>query len=255
MEASKPTETMDSAGPPMSIPPGPATGAPAQGAGRIAVDEGTTAPLPVVGTDSSPAHAVTVTPSLAPSGADRCPVCGAGAAPDQRYCVECGQRLAHARPVLMGAPAAAGSGGPAEPPRRSRFQIGPNGTLIAGIATLLLAMGVGVVIGRLDNGSSSKTTPTYIPTVVSSAGSGAAASTEQAAASAATPAKKAATTTAKGSSKAPSATAVKPTNPTVKIGSKGHGAGYQHGHFTGHFFGEENEAESGESSTNSKGKK
>lgn len=148
----------------------------------------------------------------------------------------------------MGAPSGSDSqGSPASPPGRRRFDLPPSATLIAGIATLLIAMGVGVVIGRLDNGSSSKGNTTYIPTVVSSPGAaGAATATEQSSASGSQTAKPAASSTSKAAAKTPTKEAIKPANPTVKIGQAGHGAGYQHGHFTGHFFGAENESASGE---------
>ena len=74
---------------------------------------------------------------------ERCSACGAALAPDQRYCVECGQRRGPARVPLMDEPArrsrealAAG-----HVPRRPGMAV--NSTLIAIIATLVLAMGVG----------------------------------------------------------------------------------------------------------------
>src|SRR5258705_1513449 len=72
------------------------------------------------------------------ASSERCPNCGAGMAPDQRYCIQCGERrtgggLRDALPrTQTTAPAAA-------PPRRARLSA--NSSLIAGIATLLIAMG------------------------------------------------------------------------------------------------------------------
>lgn len=267
MESSKTTETTGATGGSLGIPPGPVDQLAPDAGAASAGGEADTAPIPTVAAPV-PAPAApgatgpAITPSLAPSGADRCPACGSPAAPDQRYCVECGQRLAQARPLRMGGGAGSGGGG-SEPPlkRRGPVRLSANATLIAGIATLILAMGVGVVIGRLDNGSGSKGGTTYIPTVVQSGAAGAAASTEQAAAASGsqTP-KPAAAGATKGTATKPAAAVVKPSNPTVKIGDAGHGRGYQHGHFTGHFFGEENEnEESNEASsgatTKSKGTK
>jgi hypothetical protein len=208
-----------------------------------------TAPGPV----GHPARSATpLTPSLASSGREQCPVCTSPVAPDQRYCVECGQRLAPARPTLTGDPAQGGAGGSAPPPRKSRFGWGPNTTLIAGIATLLLALGVGVLIGHYSaSGLSPKRAAT--PIVVSGlGGTGAVGTTAEAATgptgSAATGSKSsgASAPSAHAASTKPSAAASKPANPTVQVGQKGHGQGYQHGEFTGHFFGNENEENAGE---------
>lgn len=80
------------------------------------------------------------------SGAgDECAVCGSGMAPDQRYCVECGTRRGKPRFTLQ-------QSDPVEPePERGRRtgRAGlSTGTVLAGIATLLLALGVGVLIGK-----------------------------------------------------------------------------------------------------------
>jgi hypothetical protein len=82
---------------------------------------------------------------------DRCANCQAPLAPDQRYCVNCGERRGMPRFSYesMAAPAVAEATMP--PRQRSRF---PQGTsLIAGVATLLIAMGVGVLIGHDSNSS------------------------------------------------------------------------------------------------------
>ncbi len=89
---------------------------------------------------------------------DRCASCHAPLAPDQHYCVNCGERRGKARfsfaeLTSQSAPEAAPKP-PSEPPRHQRMSSGVG--LIAGIATLLLAMGVGVLIGH--NSSSSKIT-------------------------------------------------------------------------------------------------
>jgi hypothetical protein len=84
---------------------------------------------------------------------DQCASCRAPLAADQRYCLECGQRRGDPRlpfmdaVVLMDAvqrPAQA----PPPPPKKKRSGISPNAALIAGVGTLLLALGIGVLIGR-----------------------------------------------------------------------------------------------------------
>jgi hypothetical protein len=75
-------------------------------------------------------------------------------AADQRYCLHCGQRCGEPRLPFMNAvtfmdamkqPKAAAAAPPAKPKRRG---VSPNAALIAGVGTLILAMGVGVLIGR-----------------------------------------------------------------------------------------------------------
>jgi hypothetical protein len=79
-------------------------------------------------------------------------------AADQRYCLHCGQRCGEPRLPFMNAvtfmdamrtPSEA-LAAPA-PPQRRRRRISPNAALIAGVGTLLLAMGVGVLIGHSSN--------------------------------------------------------------------------------------------------------
>jgi uncharacterized protein YegP (UPF0339 family) len=88
-----------------------------------------------------------------------CARCGALLADDQRYCLECGERQVPISSVLLGGvPAIAGtqsqpqspqppaSGSPS-PPEDSAGRSSAV-TVIAGVGVLLLAMGVGVLIGR-----------------------------------------------------------------------------------------------------------
>jgi hypothetical protein len=176
-------------------------------------------------------------------------------APDQRYCVECGQRLAHARPTLL-SDTAQRPASSTPPPRKRRLNWSPNGTLIAGIATLLLAMGVGVLIGHYSaSGASPKRAAT--PTVQLLPSAGATGTTGTTSPTAATPgaaaksagAKSAAAASSSGGSSVShngNAPVYKPPNPTVQVGQKGSGPGYQHHEFTGHFFGGENEENAGE---------
>lgn len=95
---------------------------------------------------------------------DACPTCGARMALDQRYCLSCGNRRGDPRLPFMDAvvfmetskqPAAAAAGAAAAPPPpAAKSGISPSTTLIAGIATLVLAVGVGVLIGRSGDNSS-----------------------------------------------------------------------------------------------------
>jgi hypothetical protein len=74
-------------------------------------------------------------------------------AADQRYCLECGQRRGDPRlpfmdaVVLMDAVQRPSQAAP-PPPKKKRSGISPNAALIAGVGTLLLALGIGVLIGR-----------------------------------------------------------------------------------------------------------
>lgn len=95
--------------------------------------------------------------------ADQCSSCGAALAPDQRYCLECGHRRGDPRLPFMDAvvfmdaakqpqPAEAAAASPPPPDRRPWMSA--NASLVAGVATLVLAIGVGVLIGRSGEGSS-----------------------------------------------------------------------------------------------------
>lgn len=148
----------------------------------------TQAPPPV------PTHAAPI-PEAAPqvpSGFEHCPSCGALIAVDQRYCLECGHR--HGEPRLpfmdavvfmdaMNRPPEARSD---TPKKTRRGGISPNAALIAGVGVLLLALGIGVLIGRSGNhGATQAAAPPQVVTVgggteeaqasTSSAGGGSAA--------------------------------------------------------------------------------
>jgi hypothetical protein len=87
-------------------------------------------------------------------------------APDQRYCVECGERRG---PPRFSVATPAGEMDDAPGRKRSRWFSWSNGaTLIAGVATLLLALGVGVLIGHAGNGNQKA------PSITVNAGGGAA---------------------------------------------------------------------------------
>jgi hypothetical protein len=95
---------------------------------------------------------------------DNCPNCGASLATDQRYCLACGQRRGDPRLPFMDAvvfmeaskqPQPTSESATAHPPPPNRPPLlSANASLVAGVATLVLAIGVGVLIGRSgDSGS------------------------------------------------------------------------------------------------------
>jgi hypothetical protein len=188
---------------------------------------------------------------------DRCPNCQAPMAADQRYCLNCGERRGRARftPAALAAPAAAAGGGATEVTavshhHRSRFSGGA--TLVAGVATLLIALGVGVLIGH--NGSNSGKAPAQ-QVITVGGGGGASTNTAASTPTTATPA-----SGGKASKKVAKATVVHVTAKTAKAataaaskvlgssknlsnnvqqsvgGSCSGGAGCQNGKFTGNFF-------------------
>lgn len=126
----------------------------------------------------APPAASGATHSLAQSG-EQCPSCGSHVTPDQRYCLRCGERCGDPRLPFMSAvtfmdamksPAAAGASAP--PPRRSQRRVSPNMALFATIGVLLLAMGVGVLIGRSGNHSVATAPQAAAPIVIHGGGSG-----------------------------------------------------------------------------------
>jgi hypothetical protein len=105
------------------------------------------------------------TVAMEPVGAEPCPHCGVTLALDQRYCLECGAPRTYLSGMLLERlrtppapepqPASpVGAGAFATAPS-SAWQRGNALTLIAGIGVLLLAMGVGVLIGRSGDSSGS----------------------------------------------------------------------------------------------------
>jgi hypothetical protein len=177
---------------------------------------------------------------------ERCAACGAAMASDQRYCVECGERRGPARVPLLDGLAQRARETPTASRSPGRPRMSVNSTLIAGVGTLLLAMGIGVLIGRSGNNTSAKSPPVQVVTV---AGAGGAASSGAASTAPSTAASPSATATKSGGATTSSATSTAKSKSTpkkstaappkvVKVGSAGKGPGYQKGHFTGNFFGE-----------------
>lgn len=203
---------------------------------------------PPAGDPSGQADTEQPTRPLVAAAGDRCAACSAPLASDQRYCLACGERRGKARFAIGAATAAAV---PTASPRseRRRPRVSSGTALIAGVGTLLLALGVGVLIGRTNNRTpaANRTPPVVVTVPAASGGSAAGASTT--ASSTDSGSKKAARSkttkvviTKQVATKA-SAAAGKvlggkvSTPPTVAVGQSGKGAGYTGGHFTGQFFG------------------
>jgi len=176
-----------------------------------------------------------------------CSSCGATLAADQRYCVECGQRRGSAS--LPFAPVAVVyEDSPADEQRPARGRMTTNAAFLGLVGVLLLALGVGVLIGRAGNASATKSSPpVQVVTVAAGASapaSGAAGTTGAAGASPAAAAGGAAavkaakvTTNAKSSTSvtttATKVTAIETTRPLTGPNRPG----YKNGKFTGNFFG------------------
>lgn len=196
---------------------------------------------------------------LGAAAGDRCANCQAPLASDQRYCVSCGVRRGKSRFSLesMAAQAAPPPAPPAPPRRHSRRT--PSGvTLVTGVATLLLAMGVGVLIGHDSSAPAPQRASAPVQVVTVGSGGTAAASTAGAAKA------KAKKTTSHTANKTAKQLGITPTvvhlnkktiqaasqaatkvfgqksrlaPPTVQVGQPcAHGAGCQGGKFTGNFF-------------------
>ena len=205
------------------------------------------------------------TPQLSLAGtSDHCVNCGAPLASDQRYCVSCGERRGKPRFALAGPHEDAAqevvTTASASTPRRPRTSAGFN--LIAGVATLLLAMGVGVLIGHNSSsntsGKGSAATPAITINGAGTANGSAAATTPSSSSShgsTASTGKSKHSASAKSASKAPpkvviqkaAAAASKVTGGSAKTAgataTQGSActagtAGCQNGKLTGNYFGQ-----------------
>jgi hypothetical protein len=116
-----------------------------------------------------------------------CAGCGAPLAAQQRYCLECGERSAPISDFLLGRSSSAqdvatipapSAPPPPQPPRTGPIegaaQRGNTLLVIAGVGVLMLAMGVGVLIGRSGQ---AKQAPAQAPEVITVAGAGSPTST------------------------------------------------------------------------------
>jgi hypothetical protein len=205
-------------------------------------------------TETSPATAVHH--SLVAATGEQCPSCGNPVASDQRYCLQCGQRCGEPRLPFMNAvtfmdamkrPTAA----PPSPPKAKRRGVSPNAALITGVGTLLLAMGVGVLIGRSGSDTAGAPQQAAAPIVIEKGG-GTEASTASAGSAAGKAGKgskgkkaeakaKTAASSGKGAEEVlKPAGDVKLPPATVQPGEKceSGAAGCKGGEFTGEFFGE-----------------
>lgn len=153
-------------------------------------------------------------PTLGEAG-ESCRSCGSALAADQRYCLECGTRRAAPRVAFGEHLHTTERTTVATPPvsRASRA----NAALAAGIGCLLLAMGVGVLIGR--SGEPEAPRAAAAPQVIR-VGSGDAVAGDEVATDAASSTAKKTKKKKKSSSddeeSAPSAAASKATNPALK---------------------------------------
>jgi hypothetical protein len=209
--------------------------------------------------DTATAPGNVIQSTMVASSGEQCPSCGGHMATDQRYCLECGHRRGDPRLPFMDAvifmdaakrPSQAASPPPPPPERRPR--ISANTSLVAGVATLVLAIGVGVLIGRSgDSGSTTAAAPA--PQIIKVGGGGEETATA-ATANKGTAAKGGKAKKAKAPEKAidssgtseAAAEVLKPAGdvklppPTVQPGGKceSGAAGCEGGKFTGDFFGE-----------------
>lgn len=162
-------------------------------------------------------------------GNESCPNCGARMAADQRYCLNCGHRRGDPRLPFMdavvfmesiGSPGAGAAGAPPPPPEEQKPspRMNANAALIAGVATLVLAIGVGFLIGRSGHeGSTGAAQPKTTVIEVGNGGGGNAA--EESTETAVAPTNKAGGSSVKSGKKSPKATPKAEKN--SEIGSHG----------------------------------
>jgi hypothetical protein len=169
-------------------------------------------------------------PTLGAQG-EPCTSCGSPLAGDQRYCLECGARRAQARIAFRDI---LGRQGPPRAPQAAAAAAeergGPSGmAFIGGLVCLLLALGVGVLIGRSGNDTPTAAAPA--PQVISVGGGAPAATTP--AATATTPAATSSSGdsssgSSKGSSSSPKgASGSKATNKAAKSLDNSSGSDYE----------------------------
>jgi hypothetical protein len=191
--------------------------------------------------DSAHLASAELHPLTSTAARQRCAVCGAAMAADQRYCVECGERRGPPRVSLLEGPARRPpEPAPAGVPAQRRFAP-VNSTLISVIGILLLAMGIGVLIGRSGNNGTLKSPPAQVVTVTGAPSTGTASSTPTTSTSGTSTNGSSATaakTKSKAAAKTTSTKSKTPLPKAVKVGTPGHGRGYTNGHFTGEFFGQ-----------------
>jgi len=162
-------------------------------------------------------------------GNESCPNCGAQMAADQRYCLNCGHRRGEPRlpfmdaVVFMESISATGGGGtpPPPPPTQSggSNRWNANAALIAGVATLVLAIGVGFLIGHQTHESAPQAAAPQVIKVEGGGAGGEVAETPATEESAA-PESGNSKSKAPGGAKSPGKVAAKKPATQIKEGSK-----------------------------------
>jgi hypothetical protein len=171
-------------------------------------------------------------PTLGAEG-EPCASCGSALAGDQRYCLECGARRAQARIAFreilgrQGPPRA-----PLAAPAVAEERTPPSGmAFIGGLVCLLLALGVGVLIGRSGNDAPTAAAPAPAPQVITVSGAAPAATTP--AATTTTPADSStsgsgsSSSSAKGSGSSKGSSGSKATNKAAKSLDNSSGSAYE----------------------------
>jgi hypothetical protein len=205
-------------------------------------------PSPTPSPTAAEESATAVTQPIPSVTSERCSQCAAPLAPDQRYCLQCGAPRAHvsgpisggrpggspptavspqvaASPQAISAPGGSQTTPPGIPgaPPGAPLGFGPAQTsnrnntlaLLAGVGVLLLAMGVGVLIGRASSGSA-KVAPAQVISVGGSAAGTATTATTPTTTTTETPATAKKTTKAKAASSSPTGSSInKPAPPAV----------------------------------------
>jgi hypothetical protein len=213
-------------------------------------------PAPTATAAHPPApHPHAAPPPQPPAGYEHCPSCGALVATDQRYCLACGVRRGDPRlpfmdaVVFMDAMKQPPDGQAGRPSKKKKRRLSPNAALIAGVGTLLLALGLGVLIGR--SGGETSAPQQAAPIVIKGGGEEAETSSANeptiGGGSSAKAKKKAKAVPPEEAAEAPSEEVLKPTKgvklppPTAQVGEKcvkGQAGCNSKGKFDGSFFGE-----------------
>lgn len=121
----------------------------------------------------SPTRELPVAPTAASE--DRCVNCGSPLAHDQHYCVECGERRGQSR-LPTAQPATEVRSSRVRSNRAPRAPRASSGTtLVAGVGVLLLAIGLGVLIGRIGHDNSNQKAAAAPPQVITVNGGGSSA--------------------------------------------------------------------------------
>jgi hypothetical protein len=108
----------------------------------------------------------------APPAEDRCTNCRAPLAHDQRYCVECGERRGQSRfPVAQPVTEVRTRRTRAVRAAPTSPRVSSGTTLVAGIGVLLLAIGLGVLIGSIAKKNNTSTRAAAPPQVIFQGGS------------------------------------------------------------------------------------